>query len=444
MLGKLDLSLIFSKVKQAGYSYCKLYAERTTVLELEIYDKENRARHSESGGLSIELSKTGDSLPQTFRTNRLKTEEVLNLLELPYAPSEISQPICPPTAKTNLAGEKIQKLNLLIRKINLENSLSKPVFFWFQERNQIYETATCPNEVKIGESEQGEFRVRVDSQLKGKNLSFQTHFSTGVIEDLWKELDRLLGNIQRRIQLGSTERWPAPQGPISVGWSPSSIAKLVDGLVRGFEGDLVLKNFSFLSNLTAPLNFNFSLREKETPPDSQIDHEGLTRRPIIILDGKKAKGLATDGKLAREFSVVPTGHSRRDSFEDPSTVSFWHPVLESPHSIGSVISEMKEGLWVEELEILELDIISGRVTLLFSQVNLVHQGEIGESVEPFSWTLSLIDLMRTMTHFSNQPQTVGLFHTKQKQRILTEYTTSAALSKHLEVPGTVPKSHYWG
>ena len=444
MLRKLDLRLIFTKIKEAGYTSCQIYAERTNLLELEIYDKENRARHSESGGLSIELLRPNDDFPRVFRTNHFSTESVLKLLELPFSESEIKVQSMEPSTNSSMIGEKIRKLNLLVRKINLENSLSKPVFFWFQERRQIYEIAVSADEIKSGENEQGEFKVNVESSLKGKPLCFNTHFSTGMITELWKELDSLLPKIQRRIILGSTEQWPAPQGPIPVGWSATSMAKLIDCLIRGFEGDLVLKKFSYLSELEAPLNFNFSVQEKDNEASARVDHEGYLRRPILIFDGQKPKGLATDSRLASRFSVAPTGHSRRESFEDLSTISFWHPVLHSSNTVGSVIEEMKEGLWVEEVEILELDVILGRVTLRFCQVNLVHQGEVGESVEPFSWTLSLVDLMRTMTHFSKETQTVGLFHTKQKQRILTEYTISAALSSHLDIPGSVPKSHYWG
>ncbi len=443
MLEKLDLHLIYSLAREAGYSTCHLYAEHTATTEFELCDKENRTRHFESGGISIELKKENSETLYTFRTYQFSTEAILKLLgfAVPLEKTDLVHKTSTP--KLPLLGKKLQNLNLLIRKINLENSLTKPVSFWFQEKRRKYQSSNDPNEIRSGEIEQGEIKLEIESSYKGKPLNFSYHFSKGNLEELWNELHNILPQIQRRIKLGSTDQWPAPQGPLPVGWSSRSIAKLVDCFIRGFEGDLVLKDFSYLPQLKLPLNFNFSLREKEPLSKESIDHEGSTRKPMIIFDGKKPKGLATDQIVAKELSVAPTGHSRRESFEAPSTISFWHPLMESSSRVNSVLSQMAEGLWVEEIEIKELDLLSSRATIYFSQVNLVHQGEIGESVEPFSWTLSLIELMGTLTHFSNDTSTTGLFHTKQKQRILTEYTTPDALSAEIFIPGSVPKGHYW-
>lgn len=444
MLENLDLPLIFSRTQEAGYSYCHLYAERTATTEFEICDKENNSRHYESGGLSVELRRDGESSSHTFRTNSFSTSEILNLIGLEETSFDLPSPRKTPQSKNASLGSKLQKLNLLVRKINLENSLTAPVSFWFQEKTQEYQSAIHPNEIKSGVTEQGEIKIEVKSSHKGKPLFFSHHFSTGRIEELWSELEKLLPQIQRRIQLGSTEQWPAPMGAIQIGWSAQSVAKLVDCFLRGFESDLVLKNFSYVTRLQFPLNFRFSIKEQTPPPKQETDHQGSLRRAMLIFDGNRPNGLATDKLTAQELNVSSTGHSRRESFDVPSTISFWHPVLESPHTTDCVLALMSEGLWVEEVDIKEWDLSTGMATLYFSQVNLVHQGEIGESVRPFLWTVSLLDIMSRMTHFSKETHTTGIFHTKLKQRILTQYTTAAALASPLEIPGSVPKSHYWG
>jgi predicted Zn-dependent protease len=443
MLEKLDLDLIFHLVREAGFSSCRFYAERTLTTEFEIEDKDNKSRHHESGGLSIELKKEGNQTLFTFRTNQFSTQSVLNLLGLPQGET-LDKNIPAPTIASSLTmGKKLQNLQLLIRRINLENSLTKPISFWFREKKQKYQWAQSPGEIKSGETELGEARFQIESSYKGKPLNFSHHLSSGSLDDLWTQLQSLLSQIQKRIKLGSSEQWPLPEGPLPVGWSSQSLAKLADCFLRGFEGDLVLKDFSYLNSLSLPLDYHFSIQEKEPPLSQDIDHEGSSRKSILIFDGQKPKGLATDKKVASEFSISSTGHSRRESFERPSTISFWHPVMRGNREVDSVLSLMSEGIWVEELDIQDLDLITGTVTLYFSQLNLVHQGAIGESVQPFSWTVSLLELLASLTHFSQDKSTTGLFHTKQKQRILTEYTTPSALSLSINLPGSVPKNHYW-
>jgi len=444
MLEKLDLDLIFHLVREAGFSSCRFYAERTSTTEFEIEDKDNKTRHSESGGLSIELKKEGSDTLFTFRTNQFSTQSVLSLLGLSCAEATDRESPPPPSSVSSLSmGKKLQSLQLLIRRINLENSLTKPISFWFREKKQKYQTAQTPDGIKSGEIELGEARFQIESSYKGKPLNFSHHLSSGSLDDLWNQLQSLLGQIQKRIKLGSSEQWPLPEGPVPVGWSSQSLAKLADCFLRGFEGDLVLKDFSYLNSLSLPLGCQFSIQEKEPPLSQDIDHEGSPRKSILIFDGQKPKGLATDQTVANEFSISSTGHSRRESFERPSTISFWHPILQGNSEVNSVLSLMSEGIWVEELDVQDLDLITGTVTLYFSQINLVHQGAIGESIQPFSWTVSLLELLTSLTHFSQEKSTTGLFHTKQKQRILTEYTTPSALSLSINLPGSVPKTHYW-
>ena len=443
MLENVDLHLIYRLVQEAGYELCHFYAERTITTDFEINDKECKSRHSESGGLSIQLQKKNEEKKYTFRTQQFSTQSILELLNLPFTFSPPQEPLKGPNSTPSLTGKKLQNLQLLIRKINLDNAISQPVSCCFQEKQQTYQSATAPGEIKSGEYHLGDVTLVIETLHKGTALNFSHQLSSTNLEGLWEQLQQLISNIQRRILLGCTEQWPVPSGPIAVGWSSQSIAKMTDCFLRGFEGDLVLKNFSYLTQLSLPLNYNFTIEEMPPPANQNNDHEGSDRKPLIIFDGKKPRGLATDKTVAQEFSVASTGHSRRESFEHPSTIGFWHPTIKGTTEVDSVLPLLTAGLWVEELEIKEFDLVSGTGTLYFSQVNLVHEGAIGESVAPFFWTVSLPEIMGSLTHFSNQTSTLGLFHTKQKQRVLTEFTAPSALSSELDLPGSVPKSHYW-
>ncbi|MFM8316336.1 MAG: metallopeptidase TldD-related protein [Deltaproteobacteria bacterium] len=443
MLENLNLELIFKKSAELGLSNFRIYAERTTTTHVEIEHKDQRARHMESGGLSVEYQTSLQGCWTTLRTNQFTTESVLDLLGLnPHEEKAVKAAPKKQSDSFNL-GKKISTLQLLVRKINLDNSLSQPVSFSYREKRQRFQFCSHPNRISEGEIEQGEAQFDVQSSFRGNPLCFSHKLSSSDLETLEKDLQKIPEQIQAKIQLGSTEKWPLPEGNIPVGWSCKALAKITSCFVRGFEGDLVLKNFSYLAHATLPFKFNFSIEEQPLKTNHLIDHEGSPKKNRVIFDGQKPRALATDCETAQAFAVESTGHSRREAFDRPSSIGFWHAVLKGHEPVASVLELMTEGIWVEEIEIEELDLISGYVTLNFSQANLVHQGQIGESIKPFNWTLSLEQIMGSLHHFSKESQTTGLFHIKQKQRILTEYTMPSALSLNLKLPGSVPKTHYW-
>jgi predicted Zn-dependent protease len=443
MLAKLDRDLIFKRIKELGYSSAQLYAERATTTQVEIQDKDQKARHFESGGISIELTQMTTGTLSTFRTNQFSTEAVLALLE-PRNITIGSYKASPSSPGSHYSlGKKLQSLQFLVRKINLENALVTPVHFFYQEKRQRFECCNESLEISTGEIETGEVKLDIKSCYRGQNLNFCLQISSSSLEGLAQQLNKLPEEIQRRIRLGSTERWPLPEGKLQVAWSSKALAKMLACFIRGFEGDLFLKNFSFLSKAALPLPFQFSIYESPDGNHLGVDHEGRNRKPLIVFDGKRPRALALDSLTADELSVESTGHSRRESFESIPSIGFWHPHLKGHSEVDSILGMMSQGIWVEDLEIDEWDLISGLVSLHFSQTNLVHQGQLGESLEPFAWTLSLTDLLSSMTHFSTQTATCGLFHCKQKQKIFTEYTTPMALSNALKLPGSVPASHYW-
>jgi predicted Zn-dependent protease len=443
MLEKLDLAFLFARLREEGYLQCHFYAERTFTTEFSTHERINHCRHFESGGLSVELFHEARKTWTTYRTNQFSTDAVLKLLQLPPNPEKHKPPFHEARLVISQLSQPIKKLQALIKKIQLETSLSRPVGIEFRERRQIYQSANSPEQIHTGETESGELKMDVCASHKGKSISFSHSLHSSHLNSLWEQIDQLVPLIHRRIALGASEKWPLPEGRLPVGWSHSSLAKLTDCFLRGFEGDLVLSQFSYLSQLSLPVNFPFQIFEKEASARAAIDHEGSPRKPLLIFDGKKPKFLATNNKIAREMAVPSTGHCRRATFDQPSTIGFWHPVLRGLSEKGCILELMKEGIWVEDILVQKLDITTGIAVLEFSQVNLVHQGEIGEAVEPFTWTLSIPELMGTLHHFSHDLRTTGIFHFKQKQRILTEYTTPAALSSELNLPGTVPKSHYW-
>jgi hypothetical protein len=93
--------------------------------------------------------------------------------------------------------------------------------------------------------------------------------------------------------------------------------------------------------------------------------------------------------------------------------------------------------------VLSYDAATGDLELLLNESYLVHQGVEGEPIEPLLLKTSLADLLESFQEFGKERLTTGLVTKKDRQRLFTEITTPAALSRPLQLPGSVPNNHYW-
>jgi predicted Zn-dependent protease len=241
--------------------------------------------------------------------------------------------------------------------------------------------------------------------------------------------------------------WPAPYGEIPVLWSAPAMAKLCLQFLRGFEGDLVLRNLSFLGELPLPLKLPFYVEDRADNIPNRCDHEGSPTRSVLVFKEGRPKALAVDKRLASELAVRSTGHCRRESFQSAPTIGFWTPRLrpelgqERPGS--QLMEELQWGISVQDLEVLHFHPQTAEIRLRLTQLFLVHHGAEGESIAPVELSMNLIDLLQSLSGFSDDSRTEGFHVTKNQQRFLTEVTTPSALSHPISIPGSVPASHYW-
>ncbi len=236
-------------------------------------------------------------------------------------------------------------------------------------------------------------------------------------------------------------RWPAPRGSVPVLWSARAVAKLQMLFLRAFEGDRVLRGHSFLTESDLR-DLAFTLEDRPPAAGEAFDHEGSPRRIVTLLRDGRPTALACNRRVAEELEVTPTGHARRQTFENVATVGFWHPHLEGLHRGPALLPAMDHGISVHDFEVLHFDSASGEIELQLNAV-LVHHGAEGEALEPIALRVALLELMGSLREFEETRLTTGLAVGKQSQRVFSEVTAGRALSRPLLIPGSVPLHHYW-
>lgn len=312
-----------------------------------------------------------------------------------------------------------------------QDSLS--ILFDYQVQDYSF---TSMNE---GTARQETVGVHANWNLKDRNFFDQFVFSS--LESFfseWETINPLKLSLEESER--TLHRWPAPSGILPVHWSARAIAKIVNLFCQAFEGDRVISKHSFLSDEMDPFDFHFYV--EDNPPLS-CDQEGSPAKPLLLCDGKAPTGLATNLNVARILGSLSTGHGRRASYANPSVVSLWNPTLGGITPVWDLSIVDSWGISVLDLQVSYFDHSKGTVKLEWNPVRLIHQGTLGEAVEPILWEGRIWDLMRSLDTLSAKRSRTGLLTTKSGQRFATYITAPEALSSRLEVKGSVPLSYYW-
>lgn len=260
---------------------------------------------------------------------------------------------------------------------------------------------------------------------------FTIHRGRTSIDALLNDLEQTLITreyIDRALQ----HPWPAPQGPVNILWSASSVAKFLLHFFYQLESASgSQESFEGYKQRFPQLAFQVIDNWKQ---GNRIDVEGRDRKESLIIDG---------GHVPCLFNEHFSGFSRRSSPRDFPITAPWEPALFGLERDSDILAQLGNGLFVREIEITSFKPISGVISFKIAEASLVHQGVEGELIEPVKIECSLLDLFHTFKLFSDSTKPHPLTWSKSGQNLFVEVSTPEAISPSFEFPGTVPLSHYW-
>jgi predicted Zn-dependent protease len=441
MLEKMDLERVFKAARQAGYVDTEVYAETRTQARVEFRDRIEDVRCATIRGLSLRCF--DGQFTRQFFTHRIDTGGLLEVLGASGGvTADSAESLLPNALQPAGLPDRVSRLSALFKGTLLGpgDAIRHPVLT-FEENVKYFEVAHDPKSLRGGVEETAELSI---SWLVGQEKRLHTFERCGTsIEGLLRELGSpdLAAAVRR--SAASVAPWPAPQGEIPILWSARALSKIQLQFLRAFEGDLVLGNLSFLTELPLPVSLPFAVEDRPDTDRLACDNEGSPRRPVTVFNQGRPKALACNNRIARQLAVASTGHCRRQSFQTAPTVGFWNPRVVAHRTEDRPESALDWGLSVRDVDVVDHDLATGEITLRLRETYLVHQGEEGEPVESVVIRANLIDLLERLEEFSVESETVGLRVTKNQQRFITEVSTPRARSRPLPIPGTVPPSHYW-
>jgi len=450
MLRNIDVDKIFSVSRTLGYSQCEIFAEVSFETAMNIQARQEKTQTNTIAGIAIRCF-SGKKSRLVF-TGQFQTKAILELLTqgraggnaLPtptHLPTKFRQrimAICKPQS------QKTGLLSRLARNTWAYSSEIRNPLFEYRDKIRFFSVVKNDTPLINAVEESASVNVSWTIQQYGNWPIFRGTVCRNSIDALCSDLQNknpFHGMIQRSLDLANP--WPAPRGEMPVLWSSLALSKLILKFLRSFEGDVVLDNASFLTNVALPLDLNFSLQDKPDVQKLPYDNEGSPRRAMVFLHQGKPKGLACDYRTAEQMNVPSTGHCRRESFQNTPTVGFWSPELITKNTTDNLVKGIKGGLSVGDVEVHRHHPSESHISLKLKSLSLIHHGEIGEAVEPVDLEIDLLQLLGTLKTFSTHKEIHGLICDKGRQNFITELATPEALSEALQIPGRVPMSHYW-
>ncbi len=410
----LDVETLLAKARDQQLESVEIYSEIAHTLTLCFTGKSDAIHHCTRRGSALRGMRKGIAQHWTQDSVDASTSFPLDLFE---------------HATTLLQSAR--------SAFSIQNEQLSPPRVTATLSKRTYSVTRLSEETKQGTEETAELRA----EWKVGNAPYFWERARASLAGLAQETaapDGLAASV--RASLTPTTRWPAPMGEVPILWSARAVGRLQLLFLQAFEGDRVLGGMSFLSELSLPVALRFTVVDR---PPIQADHEGSTRKQMILFKKGKPTGLACNTRVAHELDVAPTGHARRASFDSPATIGFWHPHLEGDALSDGLLAQMDRGISVKDLEVEAFNPATGQVSLKLTRAYLVHQGCEGELMEPVRLSMPLLTILESFQNFERVSETTGIAVGKAHQKMFTELTAPAALSAPIPFPGSVPAGHYW-
>ncbi len=422
MLDKIDPKHLLNAAHQRGFARFELYYEKAYLTRCRSLGGLVRTNSHHWEGLSLRAWK--GQLIRQFNTGNPTVESIFDFFES-TSPSVLPAGSGPwngaHTVESRLHGF-IEFAKGLKKNTSFDYSESKKYFQVFNESGSlergIEESAT------IEQGSSGYRQLRHTQQIQP--------FLEAIEKDdtFWENA-------------GGFPMWPCPKGKILILWSHRVVAKLILCLLRAFEGDLVLSQKSFLCGKDSHWELPFNIEESPSSHLPSSDNEGSSRRTFTFYKDGKIRGLACDRWIADQMGVSPTGHSRRKSYLDSPAVCMWSPRVEGIKKVEDIQQNLFNGIRIDNIEILKWDPQLTSFKFRLSSAFLVHQKQRGEKIEPIVVECDLVKLLGATNVFSYETQSICLPVNKKNQEFIVQLHVPQAISESFDLPGTVPKSHYW-
>ncbi|MBI4403111.1 MAG: hypothetical protein HY537_03065 [Deltaproteobacteria bacterium] len=445
MLERLDLDRIFASARHKGFGSCEIYCETTTQSLIQFSGKSEDTRFHGHSGVGLRLDNGRAS--RFLKTTEMTTQAILKLLgeEADGCTQETFMPEStekPKADQTLTAEKRASRLSQWCKEILCDERKILQPCLRYDDKIQTFEMVNSMGQTGKGQEQTAQMVVRWAVESKETEQPFHARISRTSINSFFEALDNNPIESQIRRSLKNT-KWPVPCAHLPVLWMPTALSKIMLPFIRAFEGDLVLHNLSFLTDYQFPIPLSFSIVDLATGDNFPTDHEGSPRRAMVLFDEGRPRGLTCNIHIAEQLNVKSTGHCRRESFACPPTIGVWTPSIQSSETEHALEQNMERGLCIHDVEVTHFDPATTMLRLICPDTELVHHGELGESVQTFELEIGLLDLLRSLKTFSKQQSIIGHAIAKSNQRLFCDMTVPQAFSESLPIPGTVPASHYW-
>lgn len=415
-------------ISSTGGCFAEIYADSCSRTEFTFASKNSRVRSFVTGGTQLVVQ--SESGPQTFLSNINHPPSFLNWLK--GEDFSISRQALELDEKDQLSlSEKNKILDQAFRKTLLDQPDIKTFRATYVEEVKSFLFASADQPIKTGKESNGLLLFDFDAGNGIKQKAFQVKKGRTELSALFADLEHPWlprFNLEKALQ----EPWPAPKGNLPVVWSAAALSKLLLCLIRYLVfHSRELEAQKFLEQQFTGFRFQLIDNWKE---ENRVDAEGNKREATLLVDGDKVPYL---------LNHQTAGFSRRKTHRDYPVTAPWEPALFGIERAQSLLSQLTHGISIHDIDILNFDPRAGLIQFRTREASLIHQGIEGEHIESFSMELPIIHLFKTFQLFSEHSSPHPLSWHQGSQELFVETTVPDALSPDLNIPGSVPSSHYW-
>ncbi|MBI1859414.1 MAG: hypothetical protein HYR96_00660 [Deltaproteobacteria bacterium] len=407
MLNAFDTDVVLRCIKGGDFEWFELYCEQALSFDVSLRNRIVRAAPSQTAGISLRVVKNG--VTHKYFRNDLELGEMIEGIGLT---SEVRLPRLaglPPTPWPH--QEALIRLGRVAGSRVVDYHDTRRIFFVAQ--------SVGPS----GSGREESARLEWDGEKKLVSAS---------IDRLWQKAFQVMN--QWSLPASPKTRWPLPGGTIGILWRPEALSQLLLPFVRHFESDRMLGSESLLTQLSFPQPLFFSLFDGGS---EQSDHEGVPSRPLPLFVDGRPRSLACNSATAREMGVPPTGNSRRTSYLLPPTIGFWRVKMAGHEKFTEPLKALGNGLLVHDASY-----NFAETAIRIAHAQLVHDGELGEDLEPTTLPLPLTEFLKSLGSFSEVADTIGISIQKAGHTLITDCDVPWGLSPAIASPGN-PCLTYW-
>lgn len=416
ILDSLDFEAIFCAAKNSHYSNIEICFEKKQFSSFKILDKIESNEFYSTQSTLVRLYK--DEEQQDFIIHLPDTKKLIALIENrnPFSEQRTPYPYAKVPPPNFLAfKQRTQTFSQMVKNSCLESLGIQKTRFSYLETETYLESFSMKNpELKIFEETSLEWNTTWRYQDKHHSLRFTQNNPKKFFDWIKKE-----NPLKEAVEKSRTHKilWPAPKGEINIFWKAQALAPLYLFFARAFEDDLIKNQRSFLASI-----------------------ETLTL-PFDLKDFRENELTLWSNSLKQNTLTIQ--HSRRTHVFSPETICLKNPKIISHKSSNNILSNLQKGLLVSEIEVLNFNSKTGDIEILLSEMRLIHQGILGEFLEPVTLETNLMTLLKSLCEFEEKSRSIGFNIQKHQQNFIVEVDCSDAISNEVPIAGTVEQSHYW-